>query len=417
MAEKLVASLDLADAEVMMEVEVLEITRSNLQQLGIEYPTTATLSTPTNLTLANIGHLGKSDISVTPLSVTLDAMKQVGRADTLASPRIRARNREKAKILIGSREPVITNSVTPTAAGAARGHGQRAVPGRRIDSRGGTDGASGQRGIDQDESRGQLDSQTDHHVVRHHRLRDRHPQCANAAEPEGRRDADPGRIDPGQRHAQFRAYSRDSATFPSSASCSAPITSTRRSRRSFCPSRRASFVPPARPSNETTEFWYGTESNLRSAPLGLQSSASRPGAAITSSSGATGDDAPARGTALHASARSVPASLEARRASRSRAPAHGRRASAAPSAAAATGALRARHARRPLHAAAATVAPWPQRRLQPKAFETRRRPNPIPTAPINVDGTDRSQDRRQLRRGRTPLDQATAGTRQLATAF
>jgi general secretion pathway protein D len=118
MAEKLVASLDLADAEVMMEVEVLEITRSSLQQLGIEYPTTATLSTPTNLTLESLHSLGKSDISVTPLSVTLDALKQVGRADTLASPRIRARSHEKAKILIGSREPVITNSVTPTASGA-----------------------------------------------------------------------------------------------------------------------------------------------------------------------------------------------------------------------------------------------------------------------------------------------------------
>jgi general secretion pathway protein D len=44
-------------------------------------------------------------------------MKQAGVANTLASPRIRARNKEKAKVLIGSREPVITNSVTPTAAG------------------------------------------------------------------------------------------------------------------------------------------------------------------------------------------------------------------------------------------------------------------------------------------------------------
>ncbi len=119
MAEKLMASLDLADSEVMMEVEVLEITRSSLQQLGIEYPTTATLSTPTNLTLESLHSLGKSDISVTPLSVTLDALKQVGRADTLASPRIRARSHEKAKILIGSREPVITNSVTPTAGGTS----------------------------------------------------------------------------------------------------------------------------------------------------------------------------------------------------------------------------------------------------------------------------------------------------------
>jgi general secretion pathway protein D len=44
-------------------------------------------------------------------------MKQAGLVNTLASPRIRARNKEKAKVLIGQREPVITNSVTPTAAG------------------------------------------------------------------------------------------------------------------------------------------------------------------------------------------------------------------------------------------------------------------------------------------------------------
>ena len=44
MAEKLLASLDLPEPEVMMEVEVLEITRSRLQQLGINYPTGASFS-------------------------------------------------------------------------------------------------------------------------------------------------------------------------------------------------------------------------------------------------------------------------------------------------------------------------------------------------------------------------------------
>src|SRR3989440_5952165 len=39
MAEKLVASLDVAEPEVMLEVEVLEIAKSRLQDLGISYPT------------------------------------------------------------------------------------------------------------------------------------------------------------------------------------------------------------------------------------------------------------------------------------------------------------------------------------------------------------------------------------------
>ncbi len=120
MAEKLLDSLDLPEPEVMMEVEVLEITRNRLQQLGINYPTGAVISTPEDLTLHSLIHDQSSQtLTVTPLSISLDALKQVGVTNVLASPRIRARNKERARILIGSRVPVITNSVTPTAGGTA----------------------------------------------------------------------------------------------------------------------------------------------------------------------------------------------------------------------------------------------------------------------------------------------------------
>ncbi|MGH8314615.1 MAG: secretin N-terminal domain-containing protein, partial [Steroidobacterales bacterium] len=115
MAEKLLASLDLPEPEVMMEVEVLEITRSKLQQLGINYPTGETISTQGNLTAYSLFHdIEARTLSVSSLSASADFLKQVGVTNVLASPRIRARNKEKAKILIGSRVPVITNSVTPT---------------------------------------------------------------------------------------------------------------------------------------------------------------------------------------------------------------------------------------------------------------------------------------------------------------
>ena len=117
MAEKLVASVDLAEPEVMMEVEVLEITRSRLQQLGIAYPTSATLSTPKNLVVNDLVKQNGSTISVTPLSVTLDALKTSGVTNVLASPRIRARNKEKAKVLIGSRVPVITTAASSSGNG------------------------------------------------------------------------------------------------------------------------------------------------------------------------------------------------------------------------------------------------------------------------------------------------------------
>jgi general secretion pathway protein D len=117
MAEKLVASVDLAEPEVMLEVEVLEITRSRLQQLGIAYPTTATLATPSKLVVNDLAKQTGSTISVTPLSVTVDALKTTGISNVLASPRIRARNKEKAKVLIGSRVPVITTAATASGNG------------------------------------------------------------------------------------------------------------------------------------------------------------------------------------------------------------------------------------------------------------------------------------------------------------
>jgi general secretion pathway protein D len=129
MAEKIVASLDIAEPEVMLEIEVLEISRSRVQDLGIQYPTGMTFTaTPVSaasgattgaagLVLSDLSHQNSNTIGISSVSATVNAMKQAGVANTLASPRIRARNKEKAKILIGSREPVITNSVTPVASG------------------------------------------------------------------------------------------------------------------------------------------------------------------------------------------------------------------------------------------------------------------------------------------------------------
>ncbi len=123
MAEKLVDSMDVPTSEVMLEVQVLEIARSRLRNLGITYPSavTATAASPSGasgLLLSDLAHLNSHSTSVSSLAVTLNAMETAGLTNTLASPRIRVRNNEKAKILIGSRVPVITNSVTPTATSA-----------------------------------------------------------------------------------------------------------------------------------------------------------------------------------------------------------------------------------------------------------------------------------------------------------
>jgi general secretion pathway protein D len=122
MAEKLVASVDIAEPEVMLEVEVLEIARTKALQLGINYPGSVSLATPSGLVLNDLNggsgsKINGNSITVSPLSVTVDALKTDGNSNVLASPRIRARNKEKAKILIGSRVPTITTAVTATGVG------------------------------------------------------------------------------------------------------------------------------------------------------------------------------------------------------------------------------------------------------------------------------------------------------------
>jgi len=116
LAEKMINDQDVAEPEVMLEVEVLEVNKTLTDQLGINWPNTFSLAT-TATTLADLKHTNSSTISATPLGVTLDLLLSDASTNILASPRIRARNREKAKIMIGDRVPVITNAVTPVSTG------------------------------------------------------------------------------------------------------------------------------------------------------------------------------------------------------------------------------------------------------------------------------------------------------------
>lgn len=131
LAEKMIADQDIAEPEVMLEVEVLEVNRTRLTDIGIKWPDQLTLTamgtgviqgaaTPSTApTLTQLRQINSDNIVTSPaMSVTLKAMLQDTDTKILASPRIRARNREKAKIMIGDRVPVITNAVTPVSTGA-----------------------------------------------------------------------------------------------------------------------------------------------------------------------------------------------------------------------------------------------------------------------------------------------------------
>lgn len=121
LAERIIAATDLPDPEVMLEVEVLEVSSSRASEIGLKLPTSLTLSVPTPsagaLTVGSLRDLSRNDLLVSPLSATLNLMLQDGDATVLASPRIRSRNKEKAKILVGDKLPIITNLISPQQSG------------------------------------------------------------------------------------------------------------------------------------------------------------------------------------------------------------------------------------------------------------------------------------------------------------
>ncbi len=121
-AEKLIAIHDEPDPEVMLEVEVLEISEGRSSNLGVLPPNSITIGTPgasSGLTIGALRALRSGDLTVTPISGTLNFKLQDTDAKILASPRIRARNKEKAKIMIGDRVPTIINNVTPVNGGSS----------------------------------------------------------------------------------------------------------------------------------------------------------------------------------------------------------------------------------------------------------------------------------------------------------
>jgi len=117
LVEKLVAVADRPEPEVMLEVEILEVKRTRLQQLGVQWPTQFSVITPGGpeaaLTLETLKNLTSADIGVSP-NPTLNLRKTSGDVNLLANPRIRVKNKEKAKVHIGDKLPVITSNVTST---------------------------------------------------------------------------------------------------------------------------------------------------------------------------------------------------------------------------------------------------------------------------------------------------------------
>ena len=120
LAEKLVASLDVAEPEVMLEVEVLELSRSKIRNLGLDFPDYvgygALDGTGVARTLADgvIDWRSRGDLRpyITNPSLLLNIRQEDSDTSLLANPRIRVKNKQDAKIHIGQKLPVFTTTAT-----------------------------------------------------------------------------------------------------------------------------------------------------------------------------------------------------------------------------------------------------------------------------------------------------------------
>ena len=120
LVERLIAAQDLAEAEVIMEVEVLEVATSRLLELGVRWPDQVQFQDPNTVPSAG-GTVALLQRATGPLTgfvatpvILLRLHQQDGSTSVLANPRIRVKNKEKARVHIGDRVPVITTTAAAT---------------------------------------------------------------------------------------------------------------------------------------------------------------------------------------------------------------------------------------------------------------------------------------------------------------
>ena len=142
LAEKLVEDLDKARPEVIIDIDVMQISKDKSRTLGLSPPSSVTVSLQSNLNnttttttttgttttpastgtgngidLNTLGNLNATNFNVSIGSANLSAV--MGDTDTklIQSPQIRALDNQKASLKIGERLPVATGSFQPGIGG------------------------------------------------------------------------------------------------------------------------------------------------------------------------------------------------------------------------------------------------------------------------------------------------------------
>jgi general secretion pathway protein D len=130
LASRLVQALDRPEAEVTLDVQVLEVSSNDATRLGVQYPEGVTVGlngaekegerTSPNIPLDAIR---KSNLFVNlngQSGLTLNMLQTASNLQVLANPKIRVRNGKKAQIEIGQKIPVVTNLMSDAGATSER---------------------------------------------------------------------------------------------------------------------------------------------------------------------------------------------------------------------------------------------------------------------------------------------------------
>lgn len=147
-AGKILEANDVPDAEVLLEVEVIQVSKNNAELFGLglsryavslnartpgaggdffsdtfDPKVTTTTSDNTTVTTTKVNNLlnifnwsGYQGFLTVP-SATYNFSKQLSNAEVLSNPKIRVKNREKSKFTVGTRVPITTTSSTGSVGG------------------------------------------------------------------------------------------------------------------------------------------------------------------------------------------------------------------------------------------------------------------------------------------------------------
>ena len=124
-AERLINANDKAKAEVLVDVELMQVDTNKLRDIGMSLSsqsfkanfdaTSLGGSTSTSaIPLTQLGNITRSMWNMTVPSVVLNLIKSAGETETLAQPQLRITEREKASLVIGQKVPIPTTTFNTT---------------------------------------------------------------------------------------------------------------------------------------------------------------------------------------------------------------------------------------------------------------------------------------------------------------